>query len=132
MTFENTSDNTFEDNGHALIANVAEGMHVIDSTGTDLGTVEEVKMGEPGAATAQGQHTGEPHGIVESIVETVSGTEPEVPDELAEHLLRVGYLKVDGKGLLDRDRYVAADQIAAVEADTVHLRVTRDQVGAEV
>lgn len=122
---------TIDGDGPRLIAAVRQGMRMIDSAGEDVGEVEFVKMGEPDAVTAQGQRVGEPYGIVDAVAETVTGAEPDVPGELAAQLLRVGYVKVDGKGLRDVDRYVASDQIADVTADTVRLHVTRGQLAAE-
>jgi hypothetical protein len=39
---------------------------------------------------------------------------------------------VDGKGLLEADRYVASDQIAAVDDNTVRLKVPKDQLTREM
>lgn len=114
------------------IAQVVNGMTVVDSAGTEIGTVELVKMGDPESVTAAGQRTGEGEGIVHALADSIFGPEPNVPGELAARLLRTGYVKVDGKGLLDRDRYVASDQIAAVDSGTVRLTVTKDELGQEM
>ena len=89
---------------------VQEGMRVVDASGRQIGKVELVKLGDPDAVTTQGQ-------------ETVRG-EPRISGEPRELLLRKGFVKVDRKGLLRPDAYVAADQIDRVEGDTVHLSVT--------
>lgn len=114
------------------ISVVQPGMRVIDSAGVDVGRVEFVKMGDPGAVTDQGQRVGEPHGVFESIVESLVGEEPDVPGTLGARLRRIGYIKINGRGLLDSDRYAAADQINRVDGETVDLSVTRDQLAVEL
>lgn len=99
------------------IAFVREGMRVLDAAGKAIGKVSFVKMGDPQAITAAGQ--------------AVDGDEPHVPRELAEHLLRIGYVKVDRKGLFSRDVYVAADQLDRVEGGIVHLSVPADALLTE-
>lgn len=114
------------------IAQVANGMTVVDSTGAEIGKVELVKMGDPEAVTPAGQDAGESEGVVRALADSIFGSEPDVPGPLAARLLRMGYLKVDGKGLLEADRYVASDQIAEVVEDTVRLRVPKDELTKEM
>jgi hypothetical protein len=92
------------------IAQVREGMPVIDAAGERIGKVSYVKMGDPEAVTTQGQETDD--------------GEPQVVGELRKRLLRVGFVKIDRKGFLRPDGYVAADQIDRVEGDSVRLSVT--------
>jgi hypothetical protein len=94
-------------------------MRVLDAAGKAIGKVSFVKMGDPQAITAAGQ--------------AVDGDEPHVSRELAEHLLRIGYVKVDRKGLclFSRDVYVAADQLDRVEGGIVHLSVPADALLTE-
>jgi hypothetical protein len=99
------------------IAFVREGMRVIDATGKDIGKVSFVKLGDPGAVTTAGQD--------------VDGNEPHVPGELAEHLLRVGFVKIDRKGIFSRDAYAAADQVDRIEGGAVHLSVPEDALLTE-
>jgi hypothetical protein len=54
--------------------------------------------------------------------------EPDVPGPLRARLPRSGYIKVDGGFLIETDRYVPADRIASVSDDTVHLKVSKDQL----
>jgi hypothetical protein len=87
-----------------LLAQVNVGMIVVDSTGEEAGTVTAVQM--PGSDVRP---------------DTVVGT--------AERLMGVGYIRIDGTGLLSNDTYAAGDQIAdAVEGEpgVVNLRVQRD------
>ena len=107
----------------AAMEQVRTGMRVVDSSGDEVGTVEDLKMGDPEAATAAGQGSGEP-GVAGDELLGVGGG---LPPERAERLLRTGYLKVDSKGLFTGDTYVPADRVARVEGDTVHLNVPKDQ-----
>lgn len=44
--------------GHGPITGVREGMRVVDVTGDEVGTVQEVRLGDSGAVTAGEQDTG--------------------------------------------------------------------------
>jgi hypothetical protein len=114
------------------ISDVMPGMTVIDSAGQEVGTVERVKMGDPEAITTEGQRVGESEGVVRALADSVFGAEPDVPGPIAARMLRMGYLKVDGKGLLETDRYVARDEIAQVSDHTVWLSVPKDKLAQEM
>lgn len=143
---------------NAPMSQAREGMSVRDSAGQEIGKVAQVKLSDSNAVTAQGQSpdtmTSSESGVppVAAAVPTASTatpggplaapagilalgqggtTEPDVPPPLAERLLRIGYLKIDAKGFLQRDLYVAADQVAAVEDDTVMLRAAKDDLVPE-
>jgi hypothetical protein len=98
------------------IEKVVEGMRVVDADGDEVGKVEFVKMGDPEAVTIEGQDL---------------GALPKLPRELAERLLRTGYLRVDRKGFLAKDAYVSATDIDRVVGDTVHLDVDKDMLLTE-
>lgn len=107
---------------------VRQGMRVVDAAGEEVGTVEDLKMGDSEAQTAQGQVTGGDGGLVGDVASAFDGGEPGVPPELAERMLRLGYIKIDTKGLFAGDLYAAADRIDQVTQDTVRLNVDRDQL----
>jgi hypothetical protein len=92
------------------IAQVNTGMRVFDAAGEEIGTVTAVKM--PGTA---------PEAAVD------------LPSADAGRLTRAGYVQVD-TGLLSRDLYVEAGQVANVDEGgdgmdgVVTLSVTREQV----
>jgi hypothetical protein len=86
------------------IEKVFEGMRVVDANGKEIGKVDFVKMGDPDAVTTRGQD---------------EGARPNVPPPFADRLLRIGYIKVDRKGLFARDVYAAASEIDRVEDDPV-------------
>jgi hypothetical protein len=108
------------------IERVQEGMAVRDQAGKRLGTVAYIKLGDPDAMTGRGERLSDPaSSAVERIAEVLPFTaerEPQVPEPFRSRLLRVGFLKVDGPGLADADRYVAADDVVAVDADAVRVR----------
>ena len=113
------------------IERVREGMRVIDAAGEKIGTVGFVRMGDPDATTVGADAPGD--GGLFANIAGVFGFEgePEVPAPLQARLLRKGFIKVDGKGLTDPDRYVAADKIDGVSVDTVRLNVVKDQMAEE-
>ncbi|MEV4708718.1 hypothetical protein [Actinoplanes sp. NPDC049316] len=94
----------------APISQVVEGMRVLDAAGTEVGKVELVKLGDPEAITTAGEET--------------DNGEPRVAGEIRARLLRLGFIKVDRKGFLKPDGYVAADEIDRVQDGAVHLTVT--------
>ena len=57
--------------------------------------------------------------------------EPQIGTELAEELIRHGFLKVAGAGLMDHDRYVLSAQIAAVDEDAVRLSSCMEDLAVE-
>ncbi|MDP9443593.1 MAG: PRC-barrel domain-containing protein [Actinomycetota bacterium] len=111
------------------MSQVREGMRVVDSTGEEIGTVEDLKMGDPEAVTSAGQDAqAGASGLMVDLAEGAGAREPDVPPQQAERMLRMGYVKIDGKGLFGSDYYAVADQVARVEGDTVHLAVPRDSL----
>ena len=126
MSNDNTSSGLTSDIGNTgPIDLVVQGMRVVDANGDELGKVESIKMGDPGAVTTQGEEYDDGD-LIGDIGRAVFGGEA-LPETFRDRLLRVGYAFVDGKGwLFDTDYYVAADQIARVEGDTVHLSVAKD------
>ena len=118
---DNTSKNT-------LIQRVYEGMRVVDADGKDIGKVEMVKMGDPEAITTQGNEVGTVSGFVPLDNEY---NEPEVPQPIRDDLLRYGFIKVDGPGLFDTDRYFRADVITSVEGDCVCIGLPEARLARE-
>jgi hypothetical protein len=108
------------------LAAVRAGMRVVDTRGNPVGVVEQVRMGDPQAVTSQGQAPAAYSSLLDRATSLFTGAEPDVPEELADRLLRLGYLKIDGPTLLERDRYVAADRVAGVEEETVTLSIPEE------
>jgi hypothetical protein len=121
-----TTDSMMGDSATStLIGRVHEGMRVVDAAGEEIGRVDVVKMGDPEAATVGADAPPEP-GFFEAIF--VGEGEPALPDPLRSRLLRFGYLRIDGKGWIDMDRYVTGDLIARIDRDTVTLNVGKDRL----
>ena len=116
----------------APIELVREGMDVIDAAGKKIGKVEALKMGDPEAATTQGEEV-DTGGLIGNVARAFwpNETEPDVPEPLRAQLVRYGFIKVDGEGLFDTDRYVRADLIDGVTEDQVRLKVTKAQLPHE-
>jgi hypothetical protein len=100
-------------------------MDVVDLLGKKVGSVREIKIGDPDALTAQGQVIGldEPY---------LDATRPRLPDPLAERLLRVGYIKMTSRGVLRRPLYASAEQTYRVDNGAVHLSVGREDLAAQL
>ncbi|MBC7291397.1 MAG: PRC-barrel domain-containing protein [Actinotalea sp.] len=87
---------------------VREGMPVVDVNGEKLGKVKDVRLGDPGAVTGEGQTPVDDDGP---------------PASAAHHLARTGYLRIH-KGLFGGDSWVSGDDVASVDDDeTVHLSI---------
>ncbi len=114
------------------ISRVHEGMRVVDATGDEVGKVQFVRMGDPEAITTEGNE-GQPSELMGKIASAVlpEEREPDVPEPLRTNLLRTGYVKIDGPGLRDTDRYASSSQVRDVSGDTVRLSVARRQLPVE-
>jgi hypothetical protein len=114
------------------LAQVREGMRVVDAAGEEIGKVDGVKMGDPESPSLEGQVAEDSIGLLGNIKEAFGfGGEPNLPPTLAARLLRTGFIHVDGKGWIDTDRYVSAESVGSVEGETVRLTVTKDQLAEE-
>lgn len=116
-----------------LIEKVREGMPVVDAAGERLGTVADVRMGDPQAATTQGNELSQP-GLLGAVGMALFGDErePDLAGPQRSQYLRYGLIKVDGAALSGADRYVRSDLIGDVTEGTVHLTVTADRLPHEV
>ncbi len=85
------------------IAAVQVGMTVVDNSGAKAGTVTAVQP--PGTQVR-----------------------PDLAAGIAEELMAVGYLRVDGSGELSNDTYAGGDQIQDSDAGVVTLRVDRGEL----
>lgn len=105
----------------AVIEQVREGMHVVGPDGKKIGKVENLKMGDPEAATSDGQVDPETGGLIMTGVDGFAGI-AELSHHTAERLLRVGYVKVDRSGLFAGHAYFASDELDRVEGDTLWVK----------
>jgi hypothetical protein len=115
-----------------VMARIREGMHVVDAAGEDIGTVEYFEMGNPEAPTAAGNEPRSSH-LVAAVAEAITPGEgePDVPEPLRSRLRRTGFIKIDGPGLLERDRYVSSEKVREVTQDRVRLAVRKAQLASE-
>jgi hypothetical protein len=125
-----TTSNSSNQNSHPIAA-VRVGMRVVDSAGAVIGTAEHVQMGDPREFNVDRQTFGDAESFPRYLLETLTGPEPDVPPGRVPELVRRGYVKVNGRDLLDTDTYVAADEIATVDGDVVRLSVPRTQLATE-
>jgi hypothetical protein len=120
MSTDNTPDGeTYSDTVEGgPISKVMIGDRVVDSTGKEVGSVKFVKMGDPNAATDEGQDVREP-GILGFGGDSYDLGN--LPEQARHQLLRVGFIHIDVSWA--DDRFAGAGQIARVENNTVHLTV---------
>ncbi len=119
------NDNTTQHGDHlfqmdgGVVAMVREGMTVRDAAGAGLGTVERVKMGDPEAITTDGNVAPQSGGFVADVLTAMFG-DIDVPEPKRSQLLRYGFIRVDGAGLTDTDRFVRGDKIQQVQGEYGH------------
>ena len=109
------------------LAHVQPGMQVEDAAGERIGSVRYIQIGDPSAMESGGG--GRPLG--EGLALALGAhPEPNVAPEMVGRLLQIGYLKVDDQRRFRPDHhfYVTADEIVAVEEDTVRLGKLRDEL----
>lgn len=100
--------------GHSnkALAQIREGMAVIDAGGEKVGTVRQVYLG--------GEDLSETAVAGDSVLN-------DVPAGLRGRLAASGFIEI-GTGLLQANRYATGEQVAAVETNTVRLSVGKDEL----
>jgi uncharacterized membrane protein len=108
---------------------VRDGMAVVDAAGETVGTVTDVKFGDPEPATVGPAEGGNPLGDAFALA-LGAHREPDVPAVLAERLLRGGYIKIDDEQPLrpHHHYYASAGEIAAVIGRSVRLTRRRHEL----
>ncbi len=100
------------------ISEVEIGDSVVDSTGKEVGRVKFVKMGDPNAATTEGQW-----GYSEGFL-GVWGNDYDIaqlPEQAQGELMRAGFIHIDIS--MAPDKFAGVGMIDRVENNTVHLNV---------
>jgi hypothetical protein len=110
---------------------VWEGMPVMDSEGQLIGSVKFAQAGDPAASAVTEDKPFVEESLNQAFARALTAVEPRVTPGVAVKLVRQGFLKVAGAGLMDHDRYVAVDQIASADDDVVRLAAKADQVVVE-
>ena len=105
---------------------ISEGMIVYDSAGDLVGTVQVVYFG------------GASEEAIERALHSEAGENDlrSLPNDLGAHLMRHGYVMIDGPDLAGATRYLRPEQIEGVfpieiegtMTDVARLRVTRDEL----
>ena len=125
----------YEQKGNVLNL-IREGMEVYDRNDKEIGKVEGVYLGEvteaenemgEGAATADEYEMPPDDTLLTDLARAIA-PEDEIPDELRERLRREGFVRIDGAGIFNADRYVLPEQIKAVSGNRVLLRTTYDKL----
>lgn len=113
---------------------VHEGMRVYDRDDHEIGTVDQVYLGELspsannlglGPATAR-----DPNQPSNNLVRDFAAAfdADNIPQELRERLQRMGFARLNAKGLFASGRYVLPEQVARVEDDKVFLKTKKDDL----
>jgi hypothetical protein len=103
-------------------------MPVLDSDGRLVGSVMFVRVGDPDAPTPRGDKPSAEEGPNLAFARALTATEPQVSPAVALPLIRQGFVRVAGAGLMDHDRYVGANQIESADEDALRLTTTADQL----
>jgi hypothetical protein len=120
---------------NTIIRRIREGMKVYDNQKERIGKVDELHFGAASptqsaqgtgpATTTPADSPGE-NSFARMIADVFNPGE--IPDVLAEKLLRTGYIRIDSAGLFAADRYIMPNQIASVSDEGVYLKVARDEL----
>jgi hypothetical protein len=115
-----------------LLAAMRYGMPVIDCTGAPVGFIRAVKRADHLAVDATGQRIGQSTDLIALLPQMRAGREPTVASpRVAARLVRLGYVKIDGRSVDRVNRYADAEEIAGVVDDVVQLSVSRDTLPTE-
>lgn len=109
------------------ISKVQPGMTVIDASGQELGTVDDIRMADAGTTTAEGQGSAD-GGNAFSWLAGAFGFTSGLSRQAQERLARTGYIRVDASGAFSGHRYVEASKITQVSDGEVRLSVDADSL----
>ncbi|MBG0741215.1 hypothetical protein IV500_17755 [Paeniglutamicibacter antarcticus] len=112
----------------SLLELVAKGMRVVDASGKMIGKVDHVKGPNPKAAAFEEVYSTAAQNVLFVGLNSMVGTEPRVPEEMARRLFRTGYVKIDGKGFLARNSYAAADELERIEDGKLYLCLSQHEL----
>jgi hypothetical protein len=109
------------------LAGVRYGMRVLDSTGAPVGFVCAVKHADHLAIDAYGRRIGQSTDLI-ALLPHLKAVEPKVGSMRdAARLVRLGYVKIDGRGVDHVNRYALAEDIQSVD-DLIRLSVPRHEL----
>lgn len=122
-----------------VLAQIQEGMKVVDREEKEIGTVKEVYFGEANeSAVEQGRGpayippadpTGEPNALPDYAFGIV-GTPNDDPgmDLILKQMKQSGYIVINTSGLFASDRFALAEQIESVAGGEVRLSIDKDRL----
>lgn len=115
-----------------LLSKIHKGMVVYDEAQNEIGTVEYVQFGDedplrPGTRAVTPGETGESgQWLMESIADVFAPDD--LPETLRERLLLYGFVRVDGPGLFNADRYIFPNQIQSVNGNRITLNISKNEL----
>jgi hypothetical protein len=101
-----------------IMAEIREGMHVVDADGKDVGKVTEFSAGDPESVTV-GEGRRVPDGSFVGSVGILM--DADLTEEEAERLSHSGWVRIH-KGLFTHDRFLPADELDRIEDDRLLLK----------
>ena len=113
-----------------LPRDIHTGMTVYDSQRHKIGKVDDFKFSENAIepdiepADIDGTDKRNNRETILGAVAEAFGAE-EIPMPLRDRLLREGYIRLDTKGLLAKDRFILPSQIASAAGDEINLNVVK-------
>ncbi|HSM58581.1 MAG TPA: hypothetical protein VK879_20675 [Candidatus Sulfomarinibacteraceae bacterium] len=123
-----------------VLTYVKEGMVVYDAEDEEIGEVETVYFGSQGVeneadvgpgtvATGDVREAARADTWMHRLANLLE-LEPntDIPESVAERLLRRGFIRIDSDRLLGADRFVMPDQIESVSEEGVYLNVNEDDL----
>ena len=118
---------------HTLPREIHKGMTVYDSMQRAIGKVDDFKFSEneddPNVMPADVDGT-DRRNARETVLESIADAfgKEDLPEVLRDRLLTEGYIRLDTKGLLAKDRFILPDQIASAVGDEVRLNVAKEDL----
>jgi hypothetical protein len=115
-----------------MLSKIHKGMTVYDQSQTEIGTVELVQYGEedplkPRAhTTSYGMTPEQGEWLLESNRD-VFGTD-QLPDLLRDRLLLYGFIRLNGPGLYDTERYILPKQIQSIDGNRITLNISKNEL----
>jgi len=123
-----------EHEAESVLKQAREGMRVYDSDHRDVGRVDRVILplvreagNEPGDGLVTVHDPTPPRDIL--LQEAAEVFEPDnLSEDLREHLLRHGFLRLSAAGILAADRYVMPEKVDRIHRNRVILSVSRREL----
>lgn len=115
-----------------VLESVSKGMRVVDVSGKDIGTVEQIVPPNEKAEVFEEAVAASQQDLITLGLNSLFGREPKVPELMARRLFHTGYIKISARGFWGSDSYAAIDAITRVEEGKVYLNLTRHELAAQV